>query len=155
MRIRLLLALSLRCALPALPPTGSAQNKSARKMNVLFIASDDLNNDLGGYGHSLVKSPNLDRLARRGMRFDRAYTQFPLCSPSRSSLMTGRRPDSTGVYDLVKHFREKLPNVVNLAGHCLQIRRKPPPRRSSRVLWAAVYAPNGGATRNGTRGADK
>ncbi|MFN7928072.1 MAG: sulfatase [Blastocatellia bacterium] len=83
-------------------------------MNVLFIASDDLNNDLGGYGHPLVKSPNLDRLAKRGMRFEQAYTQYPLCSPSRSSLMTGRRPDVTGVYDLQTHFRQKLPNVITL-----------------------------------------
>src|SRR5262245_31796200 len=114
MLIRFLLALSLCCALPAFPQTGSARFRSAQRMNVLFIASDDLNNDLGGYGHPLVKSPNLDRLAARGMRFDRAYTQFPLCSPSRSSLMTGRRPDETGVYDLVTHFRAKLPNVVTL-----------------------------------------
>jgi iduronate 2-sulfatase len=114
MLIRFLLVLSLCCSLPASPPTGSAQTKPARRMNVLFIASDDLNNDLGGYGHPLVKSPNLDRLARRGMRFDRAYTQYPLCSPSRSSLMTGLRPDTIKVYDLVTHFRANVPNVVTL-----------------------------------------
>jgi uncharacterized sulfatase len=86
-----------------------------RRPNVLFISADDLNNDLGCYGHPLVKSPNIDRLAKRGVRFDRAYTQFPLCSPSRSSMMTGLRPDTIRIYDLQMHFRETLPDVVTMA----------------------------------------
>lgn len=91
-----------------------AAQPAPQKYNVLFIATDDMNNDLGCFGHPLVKTPNLDRLSERGTRFERAYCQFPLCSPSRSSLMTGVRPDRTRVFDLKKHFREVLPNVTTL-----------------------------------------
>ena len=92
--------------------SGGAQPR--RQPNVLLIMADDLNNDMGTYGHPLVKTPHLDRLAKRGVRFDRAYTQFPLCSPSRVSLLTGLRPDATGVQDLTTDFRTILPDVVTL-----------------------------------------
>jgi uncharacterized sulfatase len=86
----------------------------AKPRNALFIASDDLNHCFSAYGHPVVRTPNLDRIAAAGVRFDRAYCQFPLCSPSRTSIFTGLAPDATGVYDLRKHFRESVPDVVTL-----------------------------------------
>jgi len=85
-----------------------------KKFNVLFIAVDDMNNDLGCFGHPYVKSPNIDRLASRGTAFSNAYCQYPLSNPSRSSLLTGLYPDRTRVFNLTYHFRQGLPDVTTL-----------------------------------------
>ena len=84
------------------------------KYNVLFIASDDLRPELGCYGNPIIKTPNIDRLSARGTRFERAYCQYPLCNPSRTSLLTSRYATQTGVMDNNIYFRVKHPDYVTL-----------------------------------------
>ncbi|MCH2169534.1 sulfatase [Myxococcota bacterium] len=82
--------------------------------NVLFIVADDLNTALGTYGHPQVQSPHIDRLAERGVRFDRAYAQAPICKASRTSFLTGLYPDQTGVVSNTGDFRQRLPDLQTL-----------------------------------------
>jgi arylsulfatase A-like enzyme len=93
---------------------GSPLLAAERRPNVLLIAVDDLRPELNCYGKSHVHSPNIDRLANRSLRFDRGYCQYPVCNPSRTSLLTGLRPETTQVMTNEIYFREKLPNVVTL-----------------------------------------
>lgn len=87
---------------------------AADKPNVLFIAVDDMRPTFGAYGAGFVQSPHLDRLAASGVTFTHAYCQQAVCSPSRTSLLTGKRPDTTQVFDLETHFRDKIPDTVTL-----------------------------------------
>ena len=104
----------LACLLGAL--TASA----ADKPNVLLICVDDLKPLLGCYGDTRVKSPSIDRLAARGVLFERAFCNQAVCAPSRNSLMTGRRPTSIGIYDLGTNFRKAVPDAVTLAQYFKQ-----------------------------------
>lgn len=97
------------------PPVFSIlRGASARRPNVLFIAVDDLRPQMGCYGFSKMKTPNFDALASSGCLFKQAYCQQAVCSPSRTSLVTGQRPDVTKVYDLKTHFRKTIPGVITL-----------------------------------------
>jgi arylsulfatase A-like enzyme len=101
--------------------SGPAFCGSKKKPNILFIAVDDLRPQLGCYGFSQMKSPNIDRLAGSGVLFERAYCQQAVCLPSRISLMTGLRPDTTKVQDLQTDFRKTIPDAVLLPQYLKEI----------------------------------
>lgn len=98
----------LPAALPAQRPV------KKRSYNVLFLISDDLRPELGSYGNPLIKTPNIDRIARGATRFNRAYAQYPLCNPSRTSFLTGRYPTQHKIYNSNDSFRRKYPDWVTL-----------------------------------------
>ena len=101
------------------PAISLAQNRQGgrRKMNVLFIAVDDLRPQLGCYGQKQIISPNIDRLAARGLLFERTYCQQAVCAPSRASVLSGVRPDTSRIYDLNTPLRKAMPDVLSLPQH--------------------------------------
>lgn len=106
---------TLSLLLAGLIPAAEAAQK-----NVLFIAVDDLKPVLGAYGHPFAKTPNIDRLAARGLLFESAYTNQALCSPSRNALLTGIRPSTLGIYDLSTNFRKSAPDAITLPQQLLK-----------------------------------
>ncbi|MCF7787934.1 MAG: sulfatase-like hydrolase/transferase [Prosthecobacter sp.] len=96
---------------------GSTSLFAASKPNVLLICVDDLKPLLGCYGDALVKSPHIDRLAARGVLFEKAYCNQAVCSPSRNALLTGLRSQTLGIYDLATNFRKAAPDAVTLPQH--------------------------------------
>ena len=114
------IASGLSVATSGLMGCGHRIGSTAKPRNVLFIAIDDLRPELGCYGETLVHSPNIDRLAKAGVRFNHAYCQEAICGPSRASLMTGMRPDHNGVVENNTHFRDTVPDVTTLPAHFAQ-----------------------------------
>ena len=93
---------------------------AAQKPNILFIAIDDLRPELACYGKDYIISPHIDKLARESQLFTRAYCQQPICGPSRTSIMTGLRPEKSGVIHNALYFRESSPDLVTLSQYFIQ-----------------------------------
>jgi len=111
--------IALGLAMGLLCPSAMRADES-QPMNVLLIIADDLRNEMGCYGSQLARTPHLDALATAGVCFDRAYCQYPLCNPSRSSMLTGRRPLTTGVIGNRTWFGADHPDFVSLPKHFQQ-----------------------------------
>lgn len=129
---------------------GSAVAESKPRPNVLLIMSDDLNTDLGTYGHEIVKSPNIDALAAKGLQFNRAYCTATSCIPSRTAILTGQRPQTTGIYgprpvETIR-YRERFPDLVTMPQfftkngyRMIQIGKISDTRNDDPAIWGESY----------------
>ena len=106
--------LSTFSGLVALLLSGGIQ---AQQKNVLFIAVDDLRPELGCYGHPIIKSPNIDRLAASGVRFTQAYCNIPVCGATRASILSGLRPNASRFVNFDCYLDKDVPGVVSLPMH--------------------------------------
>ena len=102
------------------PLCGVAAQKEKARPNVLLICVDDLKPLLGCYGEKKIQTPNIDRLAKRSILFERAYCNQAVCAPSRNALMTGVRPTTNGIYDLGTNFRAANSNAVTLSQYFMR-----------------------------------
>src|SRR5690606_4427502 len=106
------LVLLLAGMMPLRLPLMAAEQPA--RPNVLFVVSDDLNDYLGCYNDPRAQTPNLDKLAARGVLFERAYCTYPLCGPSRNSFLCGLYPNSTGIHQNAQIFRQTIPSHISL-----------------------------------------
>lgn len=97
--------------------TDKSKDTPKQKPNILFIAVDDLRPELGCYGSDIAITPNIDELASQGLLFNKAYCQQAICSPSRASLMTGARPETTNIIENYTYFRDLHPDIITLPQH--------------------------------------
>ena len=125
------------------PAHANDGNRNSGKPNILFIIADDLNTHIGCYGDPIVRTPNIDNLARRGVRFDHAYAQYPVCNPSRTSFLSGLHPETTGVMDQQTLLKNSVPNVVYLPEHF----------SANGYFTAAIGKVEHGSHHDGTQGA--
>lgn len=114
MKNKLLLMAAMAGSLVAQEASAAKKDRQNTDKNVLFIVIDDLNTTLGCYGHPTVKTPNIDRLAQMGVQFNHAYCNYAVCNPSRSSFLTGLRPETTTILDNRKTLQSVLGDRVTL-----------------------------------------
>ena len=131
--------------------TEKKESQKNQPKNILFIAVDDLKPILGAYGNTVVKTPNIDKLAANGFVLENNHCQQAVCGPSRASIMTGKRPDYTKIWDLKTHIRSINPTIVTMPQYFKQNGYETAPvgkifdfrsvdRQNDSISWTHTYA---------------